>query len=92
VYVGVQLYLHLPTIYTYTNTTSSNANCHSHGFRQCHTDTQTESFSETPHDTEAAPDSAAKAGRVRIDQVAARVSRAGNSEAFREPPARPTSV
>jgi len=61
-YAGSHLYLHLPAIHAYTNTTSSNANCHSHRFRQCHTDTQTKSFSETPHDTEAAPDSAAKAG------------------------------
>ena len=41
----------------------SDANCHSLRFRQSDTDTQTNPHSETPYDTEAAPDSAAKAGR-----------------------------
>ena len=41
----------------------SDANCHSLRFRQSDTDTQTNAHSETPHDTEAAPESVAKAGR-----------------------------
>ena len=45
----------------------SDANCHSHRFRQSDTDTQTNPHSETPYDTEAAPESAAKARRVRAD-------------------------
>ena len=39
----------------------SDANCHSLRVRQSDTDTQTNAHSETPYDTEAAPDSAAKA-------------------------------
>ena len=41
----------------------SDANCHSHRFRQSDTDTQTNPHSEIPCDTEAATESAAKAGR-----------------------------
>ena len=68
-YTGIHLYLHLPAIhayayvYSYTNSASSVANCYSDRFRQCNTDTQTKPHSETSHDTEAAPESAAKAGR-----------------------------
>ena len=39
----------------------SDANCHSHRFRQSDTDTETNPHSEIPCDTEAAPESAAKA-------------------------------
>jgi hypothetical protein len=64
-YAGIHLYLHLPAIYayTYTNSASSVAN------RDCdfHTDTQTKPHSETSYDTEAAPESATKARRVRVD-------------------------
>ena len=41
----------------------SDANCHSLRFRQSDSDTQTNPHSETPYDTEAAPESAAKTGR-----------------------------
>ena len=41
----------------------SDANCHSLRLRQPDTDTQTNPHSKTPHDTEAAPESAAKARR-----------------------------
>ena len=48
---------------TATATANIDPNSHSHCFRQSDTDTQTNPHSETPHDTEAAPDSAAKAER-----------------------------
>ena len=41
----------------------SDADCHSHRFRQSDTDTETKPHSETSHDAEAAPDTAAKAVR-----------------------------
>ena len=56
------MYLHLPAIHAYAY-----SDCYSHRFGQCNTDTQTKPHSETSHDTEAAPESAAKAGRLRID-------------------------
>ena len=62
----------------------SDANCHSHRFRQSDTDTQTNPHSKTPYDTEAAPESAAKAGRSPSRLGSACVSRAGDSESFRE--------
>ena len=52
---------------TATPSVTPTANCHSHCFRQSDTDTQTNAHSEIPYDTEAAPDSAAKAGRVWVD-------------------------
>ena len=63
VYAGIHLYLHLPAIhayayaYSYTNSASSVAN------RDCDFDsyTQAKPHSETSHDTEAAPESAAEA-------------------------------
>jgi hypothetical protein len=65
VYAGIHLYLHLPAFYayayaySYTNSASSVAN------RDCDFDsyTQAKPHSETSHDTEAAPESAAKARR-----------------------------
>ena len=51
----------------------SDANCHSLRFRQSDTDTQTNPHSETPYDTEAASESAAKAhavtGQYRLSVV-----------------------
>ena len=44
----------------------SDANCHSQRFSQCDTDTETKSHREAAHDTQAAPNSAATAGCVRI--------------------------
>ena len=41
----------------------SDGNCHCHRFRQSDTNTQTNAHSETTYDTEAAPESAAKAER-----------------------------
>ena len=42
---------------------NSDGNCHSHRFRQSDAYTQTNAHSETTYDTEAAPESAAKAER-----------------------------
>ena len=54
------MYLHLPAIYAYAYTYGD---CYSHRFRQCDTIPQTNAHSETPYDTEAAPESAASAMR-----------------------------
>jgi hypothetical protein len=82
VYAGIHLYLNLPAIhaYTYTNSASSVANCNGdddsnfysniypncHRFRQSDAYAQTDAYRKAAFDTEAASDSAAKAGRTQL--------------------------
>jgi hypothetical protein len=59
VYTGIHLYLNLPAIHAYTY-----PNCHR--FRQSDAYAQTDAYRKAAFDTEAASDSAAKAGRTRL--------------------------
>jgi len=61
VYAGIHLYLHLPAIHAYAY-----SDCYSHSDWDCNTDAQAKPHSETSHDTEAAPESTAKAEHVRV--------------------------
>jgi hypothetical protein len=63
---GIHLFLHLPAIHAYAYTycySHRDCNCHCHRFRESDIDAEAFAYSERPHDTEAAADSAAKAVR-----------------------------